>query len=52
MYRVVGAPVDATPPADDTTPSMPLAPRLPNQRSPDLGRTKVSTSRTGMELLT
>ncbi len=38
----------ATPSTVDTKPSMPLTPRLHRKRSPERGRAKDSTSRTGM----
>ena len=46
---VVGAPVRATPTAVETTPSMPLAPRLARTRTPSRARENHSTSRIGMD---
>ncbi len=43
-----GSPALAAPRTVDTKPSMPLTPRFDRNRSPDRGRAKDSTSRTGM----
>ena len=50
MRSAVGAAdPSATPTAVDTTPSMPLAPRLATWRSPSRGAAYHSTSRTGID---